>query len=140
MAKYICSFNLPVVIVGKTYKPLVPYVDGSSSMLVGYYVEKMGFKLTYLDKETGDLEIDNREKSAFLMAHSPEITYGSQLDEVRKFHTNRNISEADRAITVKNELSINFPTGSVIIDPWRKMPDITGVKVIHYGNTKSLKS
>tara|TARA_E500000178_G_scaffold356042_1_gene431243 strand:- start:3 stop:1277 length:1275 start_codon:yes stop_codon:yes gene_type:complete len=140
MAKYLCSFGLPVVIIGKTYKPLVPYIDGSSSMLVGHYVEKQGIKVSYLDKQTGDEQIDKKEISTFLMAHSPEITYGNQLDEVRKFHVNINISDADKAITASDNLSINFPIGSVIVDPWRKMPNIEGVTVIHYGNTRSINS
>jgi len=39
--------NLPIVILGKAYKPDVEYVDGSSSILVGYYVEKEGIKVEY---------------------------------------------------------------------------------------------
>jgi hypothetical protein len=35
----------------------------------------------------------------------------------------------------KQGLSL-FPEGSVIIDPWRKCPDIPGCTVIHYGNTR----
>jgi UDPglucose 6-dehydrogenase len=36
------SNQLPIVIIGKAYKPLVPYEAGSSSMLVGHYVEALG--------------------------------------------------------------------------------------------------
>ena len=43
--------NLPIVILGKPYKPNVEYLDGSSSILVGYYVEKLGKKVEY-DLET----------------------------------------------------------------------------------------
>ena len=35
----------------------------------------------------------------------------------------------------KQEKSI-FPEGSVIIDPWRKCPQINGCTVVHYGNTR----
>ena len=45
---------LPIIIVGKAYKPLVPYETGSSSMLVGHYIEKAGYTLHYLDEQTGD--------------------------------------------------------------------------------------
>jgi hypothetical protein len=31
---------------------------------------------------------------------------------------------------------LNFPDGSVVVDPWRKVPSIPGVEVIHYGNTR----
>jgi UDPglucose 6-dehydrogenase len=43
--------NLPVVILGKSYKPNVDYIDGSSSMLVGYYIEQEGVNVMY-DLET----------------------------------------------------------------------------------------
>ena len=29
-----------------------------------------------------------------------------------------------------------IPRGSVIVDPWRKLPDIEGLTVVHYGNTR----
>ena len=32
-----------------------------------------------------------------------------------------------------------FPEGSVIIDPWRKCPSISGCEVVHYGNTRLKK-
>jgi len=41
--------NLPIVILGKSYKPDVPYEDGSTSILTGYYCESYGlkYKVTY---------------------------------------------------------------------------------------------
>ena len=44
--------GLPVVIVGKAYKPH-HYVDGSYSILVGHYVEELGI-VYYDDDYTGD--------------------------------------------------------------------------------------
>ena len=41
------EFNLPIVILGKSYKPDVEYIDGSSSILVGHYVEKTNNKVEY---------------------------------------------------------------------------------------------
>lgn len=41
------EFNLPIVILGKSYKPDVEYIDGSSSILVGYYVEETNNKVEY---------------------------------------------------------------------------------------------
>ena len=35
----------PIVIVGKAYKPLVEYETGSSSMLVGHYIQEQGMPL-----------------------------------------------------------------------------------------------
>ena len=47
--------TLPIIIVGKAYKPLVPYEAGSSSMLVGHYIENQGYDLYYYDEQTGDI-------------------------------------------------------------------------------------
>jgi len=41
------EYNLPIVILGKAYKPDVEYIDGSSSILVGHYVEKTNNKVEY---------------------------------------------------------------------------------------------
>ena len=42
------EYNLPVVILGKAYKPGVDYEDGSSSILVGWYLENSyNIELTY---------------------------------------------------------------------------------------------
>jgi UDPglucose 6-dehydrogenase len=41
------EYNLPIVILGKSYKPDVDYIDGSSSILVGHYVEKTNNKVEY---------------------------------------------------------------------------------------------
>jgi UDPglucose 6-dehydrogenase len=41
------EFNLPIVILGKSYKPDVEYIDGSSSILVGHYVEETNNKVEY---------------------------------------------------------------------------------------------
>ena len=41
------EYNLPIVILGKSYKPDVEYIDGSSSILVGYYVEETNNKVEY---------------------------------------------------------------------------------------------
>ena len=46
-----------VTIVGKAYKPGVPYINGSASMLVGHYIEKHGGNVRYYDINTGDTDI-----------------------------------------------------------------------------------
>ncbi len=132
--------HMPVVIVGKAYKPLVPYEAGSSSMLVGHYVQKMGFDLYYFDEQTGDMPpqeiLDN--PAVYLLAHNPQITYGEQLDFVPKWYGEHNVTDCDTALTIKtgNGSEIAFAKGSVVIDPWRKTPELEGVRVIHYGNTR----
>ena len=131
---------MPIVIVGKAYKPLVPYETGSSSMLVGHYIEEAGYELFYLDEQTGDelpQEVINAP-AVYLLAHNPEVTYGEQLDTVPNWYGEHNVTDCDEALSVKtgNGSDLSFAKGSIVVDPWRKTPDIDGVMVIHYGNTR----
>ena len=151
-----------IVIVGKAYKPLVPYTGGSASMLVGHYIKvkepktpgvvgfdrgETLFNLHYLDEQTGDTLPTDLGKAVYLMAHCPEVTYGDQLDHVDKWYNDHTVSSSDTALTQKkgtgkstlttaNGTDLNPAKGSVIVDPWRKTPDIRGVTVVHYGNTR----
>ncbi len=135
--------DLPIIIVGKAYKPLVPYETGSSSMLVGYYIKKEGIELYYYDEQTGDMPPQEvlEEPAVYLLAHNPGITYGDQLDFVPKWYGEYNVTDCDEALTVTtgNGSELKFAKGSIVVDPWRKTPDIDGVEVIHYGNTRGAK-
>ena len=119
IAEKLVRTGLPVVIVGKAYKPHVHYVDGSYSLLVGYYVKEYGIDVYYDDDYTGDKPPKDLGAAAYLLAHDPETTFLGCLDP-----------DPD-----KQEKDL-FPEGSIIIDPWRKCPDINGCQVIHYGNTR----
>jgi len=55
MARSCLKHGKKVCIVGKAYKPCVHYTIGSSSMLVGHYVEEHGGELSYYDLNTGDI-------------------------------------------------------------------------------------
>jgi UDPglucose 6-dehydrogenase len=131
---------IPVIIVGKAYKPLVPYEAGSSSMLVGHYVSEMGAELYYLDEVIGEMPpADVLAKPAvYLLAHNPQITYGEQLDFVAGWYKDHRVTGADEALTVAtaNGTKLSFAAGSVVLDPWRKTPELPGVTVVHYGNTR----
>lgn len=132
--------TMPIVIVGKAYKPLVPYVDGSASMLVGHFVEEMGSTLYYHDYNTGDLvEPEDIGPAVYLIAHNPDVTYGDQLDHVREFMMNRHVSDADHAFEAVGGLDRTPVPGSIIVDPWRKVEvdSNLGIKVVHYGNTRN---
>ena len=107
-----------IIIVGKAYKPHVPYEAGSYSLLVGHYVKEFGANVYYDDEYTGDKPPEDLGAAAYLLAHDPETTFLGCLDP-----------DPD-----KQQKDI-FPKGSIIIDPWRKCPSISGCKVIHYGNT-----
>ena len=118
LAQRLVDTGLPVIIIGKAYKPHVEYEAGSYSILVGHYVKELGVDVYFEDEYTGDKAPD-LGAAAYLLAHDPETTFLGCLDP-----------DPD-----KQQKSI-FPKGSVIIDPWRKCPDINGCKVIHYGNTR----
>jgi len=110
--------DLPVVIHGRAYKPYVPYTIGSYSELIGYFVREAGVQLTYVDPLTGDdTMIDS--PAVFLMAHNAKVTY---LGTGVKLET--------------DSLYCDIPKGSIVVDPWRQIPQMDGIRVIHYGNTR----
>jgi len=61
---YAKLYKLPVVILGKSYKPGVPFEDGSSSILVGHYVEEQGLKVLY--------DVEEPILGVYLLAHYKE--------------------------------------------------------------------
>jgi UDPglucose 6-dehydrogenase len=113
--------NLPVVIHGKAYKPDVEYCVGSYSTLVGHYVKEAGLPVVYVDPLA-----DNQDEvqpcintpAVFLWAHNRRVTYeytGTQKD---------------------TEAYCDIQSGSIIVDPWRKLISTADIQVIHYGNTR----
>ena len=66
IAEELVSHGLPVVILGKSFKPSVAYTDGSYSMLVGHYVKELGAQLSY------DQIIET--PAAYLLAHNTDYT------------------------------------------------------------------
>ena len=130
----------PIIIVGKAYKPMVPYEAGSSSMLVGHYVQELGGTLYYYDEQTGDIPPAEvlSHPAVYLLAHNPQVTYGEQLDTVPGWYGNHTTTGEEASfITTANGSNLGFAEGSVVIDPWRKTPEAPGITVIHYGNTRN---
>ena len=113
--------NLPVVIHGRAYKPYVPYTIGSYSELVAHFVEEAGISVRYADPLTGDI-VEDGTQAVILVAHDPAVTYFGTGVEVKD-----------------DSFYFKFGEGSVILDPWRTICDITGMTVIHYGNTRIKK-
>ena len=97
-----------VTIVGKAYKPKVPYTNGSASLLVGHYIEKHGGSVRYYDVHTGDTNLNEYWTDVYL------IGYWDDYVE-----------------------ALNFPQWTTVIDPWRKLDgkNHTG-EIIHYGDTR----
>jgi UDPglucose 6-dehydrogenase len=113
--------GLPIVIHGKSYKPDVPYTDGSYSLLVGHFCTRMGCPPVYVDPLTGDMatqELGTPPRGVFLLAHNPQVTFK---------YTGRPGQRAQYC---------EFGAGSIVVDPWRECGPIPGVHVIHYGNTR----
>ena len=79
--------------------------------------------------------------AVYLMAHNPRVTYGDQLDTVPGWYGEHNATDCDSALTVAtgNGSELTFAENSVILDPWRTLPDVLGCQVIHYGNTRKIK-
>lgn len=114
------EYNLPIYIHGKAYKPDVPYCDGSYSLLIGHYLEKIfNIEVIYVDPMTGD-NLHKSIQGVVLLAHDRKITY-----DYRGFDEEQN-------------LYCEIENGSIVVDPWRKFKtENKNIKVIHYGNTRS---
>ena len=114
--------SMNIVIHGKAYKPDVEYCIGSYSTLVGHYVKAAGFGVRYLDPladDPAEVITELAGPAVILWAHNRKITYeytGDQPDTLPY---------------------CAIPLGSVVVDPWRKLPDIEGLTVVHYGNTRN---
>lgn len=115
--------NKEIWIHGKSYKPGVPYINGSYSLLIEYYVKELGKQVNYIDPMTGDnhASIDG----VILMAHHAPTTYGNtELPDLKN----------------KQKFYAEFIPGSVVVDMWRYLnqEDIPGCVLIKYGNTRAL--
>ena len=109
MAQKCLRYGKNVTIIGKAYKPGVPYLNGSASMLVGHYIEKHGGTVHYYDLNTGDTDLREDWTEVYLIGYWEDWV--------------------DR-ISLQN-------AGCVLIDPWRKavLRHHTG-EIVYYGNTR----
>jgi UDPglucose 6-dehydrogenase len=92
--------DLPIVILGESYKPGVDYKEGSTTILTGHFCEDFGDKFKPIFDPASPI------KGVYLLGHQG------------KFH------------------DYDFPTGSVIVDPWRSFYSERNIKIVHYGNTR----
>lgn len=115
------ELDMPIVIHGKAYKPDVPYCIGSYSTLVGHYIKERGVDVKYVDPlaDNQDQVVSTIDQpSVILWAHDRQITY-------------EYIGEKN-----KTQPYCTIPSGSIIVDPWRKLKSDDNLRVIHYGNTR----
>ena len=110
---------MPILIMGKAYKPDVDILDGSYSLLIGYYLKEQGAEFSYVDPLTNDPAPQTTTPVIAFLAHNRQVTYGYTGTKKRQ------------------EFYCNIEPGSIIVDPWRTYPKIdNNYKVIHYGNTR----
>ena len=67
LARELVKHKLPVHILGKSFKPGVPYTDGSYSMLVGHYCVQLGASVSYDN-------VDRTNAAAYLLGHQRDYT------------------------------------------------------------------
>lgn len=104
--------KMPIIIHGKSYKPDVPYIDGSYSILIGSYCEELGVTPKYIDPLVGENEL--LHPSVILLAHSSSTTYFKE-----------------------DKMYCDIPEGSIVVDMWRNFKTDKNIQVIPYGNTKT---
>ena len=97
------EYDLPKVILGKAFKEGTRLVDGSPALLLRHILEERGHEVQMYDPHIDD-QMPAFTRSVFLI--------GTRHPEFGEFR---------------------YPTGSVVIDPWRYIPDINGVEVVRLG-------
>ena len=113
-AEFILKYGGDVCIIGKAYKPGVPYLNGSYSLLIGHYIESLGGAVSYYDINTNDY-IDLTKHKLFFIGY-----WESWVEDLFK---NNVINDQ-----------------SVVIDPWRFITsEIYKGPFIHYGNSRIKK-
>jgi UDPglucose 6-dehydrogenase len=95
--------DLPFVILGKTFKPETNILTGSPAILLKNILEEKGLTPIQYDPYI-DKVMPEFEPSVFLI--------GTKHPQF---------------------MDIKFPKGSIVIDPWRYMPNQKGIKVIKIG-------
>lgn len=112
LAKKTLSYGKNVTIIGKSYKPNVPYTDGSYSLLVGHYIEQLGGNVSYYDINTNDVDLKEDWTEVYLIGHW------------------------DRYI---EDIEFKPETIATIVDPWRQFnKDNYSGNVVYYGNTREV--
>lgn len=113
LANIIKTYDLPKVILGKAYKPETNLTVGSPSILLKNILEEQKVNIKIYDPH-----VDTDAKDLL-----EEITSKPHLYFIGTKHG--------------DFVNFNYANGSVIIDPFRYIPDIHGVKVVRIGEGKN---
>lgn len=107
LANLMCSYPLPKKILGYTYKVETNITTGSPALLLESILLERGMTIKkydpYVDGDVLPAEFENVPSVYLIGMNHPHFP------------------------------DINFPEGSVVIDPWRYMPDKDGVLVVRLG-------
>ena len=108
LTELMCQHDLPKVILGRSYKPESAIELGSPALLCKIILESNGHPVDAYDPYIDEI-MPNFGPSVFLI--------GTRHRDFQKF---------------------DFPRGSVVIDPWRFVPDVDGVEVVRIGKGMTL--
>jgi UDPglucose 6-dehydrogenase len=98
--------ELPIVLLGKAFKPDTHLADGSPALLLASILRERGVVFAHYDGRVDGVQLDLQRESRslfFLATRHPEY---------RDAH---------------------FPPGSIVLDPWGYVPDRDGVTVVRIG-------
>ena len=100
-----CSDGYPILILGKSFKPETNLTVGSPSILLKNILEERGHKVSMWDPYVDDSENESQQEAMiyFIGTKHPDFT------------------------------SYEYNQGSIIIDPWRYIPEVKGCEVIRIG-------
>jgi UDPglucose 6-dehydrogenase len=99
--------GLPIVILGKTFKPETNLTVGSPSILLANIIMEKGYSVTMWDPHTDD--------------------YTARFTDPCLFFIGTKHSDF---------LELMYPKGSIIIDPFRYVPDVENVRTIRIGEKR----
>lgn len=81
-ANTVLSYGKNITIVGKAYKPGVPYVDGSPSVLLGHYIMELGGNVRYYDEHTGDVDLHEAWTDVYVIGYWDKYTESLQFTKL----------------------------------------------------------
>ena len=110
-ADLMTSYDLPKAILGKAYKPETNLTVGSSSIRLDNELKDMNVDVTIWDPHVDGKENELRKQ----LESKPHVFFvGTKHEDFKEF---------------------TFPKGSVVIDPFRYIPDKDGVEIIRLGQS-----
>ena len=104
-----CAGSLPIVLLGKAFKPGTSLIDGSPALLLASILRERGISFGHLDHHVdgGAPDVPQTPGLFFVATRHPEYP------------------------------ELDFPADSIVLDPWGYIPDRKHVRVIRIGRSTS---